>query len=305
MAPEATEEEEVEIAKLGEEIMGLRTQFIGIAQDTALYEREVTKLYHVMGQMGKGIEDQWGPAYDKHIKQVRELIKEYGSAGAVFAMAREVKGAAEGPKGEILELQRRLEMLSAVGLISAADAATYFSDAVNKMAGDPLGRLQDLRDEIRKVRDGLADWQMELDRMKKNPLIKPAQLKEFQDLNKELEGMRRMAGMREEGKRMFESLRTPAEMLRKEFTDIQELFKVGTISGVTAFRGVQKLVKGEPILGAGRFGPREFGKQIQDAMLRREDPQKKQVVEMIKHSGFLERIAKAVEEKQEPAAVLD
>ena len=199
-----------------------------------------------------------------------------------------------------------------VGASSAKDAVLDLAGATkkafNKIQKPVIDLMEDLKEEVDLF--GLKGFERRWESVKRDPLLKEfAQAREGEfdrwviDLEKKVKGAELVA----KAKSLTEEMMTPAEKAKKELDMIDELMKLpldkGGISFQTAQRArskIQKDLKPEPLVAAGRFGFADFGTQIQDAILKRDDPQKaieKNTKETAKNTGLNVDVMKKVADK--------
>jgi hypothetical protein len=127
------------------------------------------------------------------------------------------------------------------------DLSKAGSAAVGKVAKDAdaesnqkAGQVQELINSLTAQRDAFGMGEAELAIAGLGKGVTNEQISNIRRLYAELENLKKAADLREEGKQLTESLRTPGEVLRDEVTKLREMLKAGVISDDTFRRGVLK-----------------------------------------------------------------
>lgn len=101
---------------------------------------------------------------------------------------------------------------------------------------------------------------------------------EFNQLQAEMDRLEGEKKLKDRGKQITESMRTPTDELKTYLAEIVKLRRGGFISQGTAAGALlqeKEKFKLEPLAKAGTTGFTDLGRGLQDALLRRDDPQKK------------------------------
>jgi hypothetical protein len=120
-------------------------------------------------------------------------------------------------------------------------------------------------------------------------------------LLEEFREMEKLVKLRDFGKNITEQMKTPLEKAKEELEKLNELYAMGMagekggISEETYIRRLKKIkeeLSGGQItlLAPGRYDFADFGRQIQDAFLQRNDPARQALVEAEKQTNFLDLI---------------
>ncbi len=179
---------------------------------------------------------------------------------------------------------------------------------------DATAAMKDLNEEIFRIRNNLTEAQIDVRDFMQTMEPSDEQLRKFKLMRKELEGVQEAAeakeefkkagekfikSMKEKGEQMRLAMRTPVEVLREEAARVRKLLRASVISQETAGRKITQLRKTEMESRAGgqRFGFREMGRHIQDAIMKKGvqlDQKRNQLME--KQIVVQQEIVKAVTE---------
>ena len=158
--------------------------------------------------------------------------------------------------------------------------------------GKVIGQLEDAKFKTVALARGWENWRTELEKFARQPWVTPAQVQEMrkmlmmQDrLGKKRFEESRFKGMAES---IREEMRSPVDKMKRFAVEIGTLVQRGQRGlpgSLTSEEGVarleierQKILEGrlkpEMKMGAGRFGFADFGKSLQDAFLKSDEPAK-------------------------------
>jgi tape measure domain-containing protein len=222
--------------------------------------------------------DKFIKGLDKNLKpeQVKYLAEE-------FAYVQE----------KIAGLQLKKELEDSV--ISAKEQFAKMGDEIFLMNGG-------MTEAEKKAKDFAATLDERLGADQKEKLVS-----EFKQLQAEMDRLEGEKKMKERGKQITESMRTPADELKTYLAEIVKLRRGGFISQGTAAGALlqeKEKFKLEPLAKAGTTGFTDLGRGLQDALLRRDDPQKKMAAELIKQTAALLGIKENTGKPQKSVAVL-
>ena len=177
------------------------------------------------------------------------LIRRFSSIQDAFIAIRNAQEAAITPMEKYKQLIQDIANFERIGALTAAQAMRE-----RKKAAEALAEVT-----------GEAGKRREVEQERKRAI---------EDRKRGLEDLV------ERGRRITESLRTPVEESFARISELRDLFAKGVLGREAFRRGLVvergRLEKGLRLEQAvtGRVGFADFGKQIQDAVLKRDDPQK-------------------------------
>ncbi|MEE9592522.1 MAG: tape measure protein [Thermoplasmata archaeon] len=214
-------------------------------------------------------------------------------AKSIISFMEDVKSSIKTPLGELEEFRKKLVALVDGGLLPAEAAQRAYSKALRESPfGEAISSLEELREKVAQVAQGLTDAQVAMQKFAKLPGVTKEMADEFARLTKQLSDL-------EARDQITKSLRTPLEESQERVAKMMELFDKGLITPETLRRGLEREKKGlapdQPEEMAKRFGIADFGKQIQNALLQRDDPQKKTAEETEKSRIFLGQIKTGID----------
>jgi hypothetical protein len=176
--------------------------------------------------------------------------------------------------------REQLSIIEDMGFLKGADFGIVERELFAKSP------LAEAREELRSMEDDIHALEMgfsEADKAKESFLKLPGadELKDiFVGHQKRIEELQKGREMKEWGKSLVESTKTPVERAMEEMDKIRQLMQMpeemrGGLTKGAAERKLKELqttISGRELVGAGRFGFAEFGKQLQDAVLKRNTP---------------------------------
>ena len=118
-------------------------------------------------------------------------------------------------------------------------------------------------------------------------------IQRYKQLQKQIVEANKESERRDTAKSLTERFRTDVEKAQEELTKLQDMWQHGLISEETYERALERYKKQfqpESLLGAGTIGFADFGKQIQNAILQRNDPNKVTAEESKKQTTMLRTI---------------
>lgn len=251
------------------------------------------------------------------LEAMRTLVEKFGSAKEASSFLQGAKDAGNTPQEDLDEYKKKLDALREIGALTAEEYASAWAKAERESpmqkAVEDLQSLGEELDSIRLKTKGVTDETIAAAKARQQfkaiPGVTQAEIDAFEAMQKEMAQANKELKAMEDGKKLKERFATPAEKAKKELSEMWKLFKSGDISAETYQRGLldyRKQMQGEPLVGAGRIGFAEFGQQIQDAMLARNDPAKVTAEESKKQTGLLGIIKGELEKigAKEPAGAL-
>lgn len=161
------------------------------------------------------------------------------------------------------------------------------------------GRLGEMQEELFRIKNALTEAEVarrEFSQTNKDATEKD--IETFRQLQDAIDIGFAQAGEVERirllGRELTEAMMTPVEQMGKTVEQLRRLFRAGAISQRTLNRALAKErekfkidVKTVP---EGRFGAADFGRQIQNLVLQREDPAKAQLAEQVRTTGVLDKM---------------
>lgn len=164
--------------------------------------------------------------------------------------------------------------------------------------GKAMGWLNDTAKAIENMRLGVDDFATAFRDIAMAPGVTDEQLQRMDQMYRQFRQARELVGLREFGKQLSEQIKTPVEKAREELEKLDQARALGIgrggISTETYARRIRELqleLRPEPVLAPGRYEFADFGRQIQDAFLRRDDPTKITAEEAKKHTELQTRMA--------------
>jgi TP901 family phage tail tape measure protein len=215
--------------------------------------------------------------------QIAALKREFGSlaeAGLFLSVILEEldpKAGLNAVKQDLLDLKQKLLAMVEAGRLTNEQLIKLFVAAEEKSPlGEALQELKELKDEAQQLREGFGELEIAKREFAKTPFVTPDQIDEFEKLKGELIGLKELEKLKEKWESV---LQTPLEKMKEGMEELRKLKEAGDITPEMFERGKTKLEReagiGGEFLGAGRFGFADFGKQLQDAILKKDDPQKR------------------------------
>jgi tape measure domain-containing protein len=237
-------------------------------------------------------------------KEFDELVEAFGGGDAAFermgefleksASIYEDKSKTAAEKWE--ETKNQLRIIGDLGFLKGADFGIIERELFAKSP------LAEAREELRSMEDDIHALEMgfsEADKAKSRFLKLPG-ADELEDIfvghQKRLEELQKSREMKEWGKSLVESTKTPVDRAMEEMDKINQLMQMpeemrGGLTKGAAERRLKELqttISGRELVGAGRFGFAEFGKQLQDSILKRNSPAERSARANEKQVGQLE-----------------
>lgn len=216
------------------------------------------------------------------------------STGAVDS-ANKLQAALEDlktPADRLNESLKQLDEWEAAGLVNPTQRLHLFVKAwedYEKAIGSPAQKIQDLKDKLESLQQGLSDTEIEARQMAKRGAA-PEQVDEFRDISGKLqaeqEKREKQETLKRSGKQLAEQLRTPLEAYQDELARINEMLAGGAIDATTAQRardaaGEKYLQEADqqgndkPYAGALEKGSAEAYSRILEAMAQKDRDQEK------------------------------
>jgi tape measure domain-containing protein len=217
-----------------------------------------------------------------------ELIESFGGGDKSFErMAEFLEKSAEIHEDKLKtaeekweDTKKQLKVIGELGFMKGADFGVIERELFAKSP------LAEAREELRSMEDEIHALEMgfsEADKAKERFLKLPG-TDELEDIfvghQKRLEELQKAQEMKEWGKSLVEITKTPVERAMEEMDKIKQLMQMpeemrGGLTKGAAERKMEELrmsISGRELVGAGRFGFADFGKQLQDSILKRNSP---------------------------------
>jgi hypothetical protein len=278
--------EEMEEANRRMEIGALNRQIKELTENLQKAQTETDKEGGRLERFGKAFKktkDIWEVplAFTEFFKGSEDVGVKVKEITAKIEEARnKLKELVEGKKEEAEEPEAEEE--------DVVDAEMKKAEAAKKREAGTKGLLSTItkvREEEAKLRAELAGIDPAIAKFESRAFVTQEHINSFKlaqsevnKLKKELEDIEELKGLEQ---KWTEALKTPMDKMKEGMAELDRLREEGRISEEMFQKGKEKLEKeargiGEPGgIGAGRFGFADFGRNLQDMLLKQDDPQKK------------------------------
>jgi len=243
------------------------------------------------GEPGTYGEDLWRRKIElgiakENLARYKNLTEAFGGAGRAASFMADVMSKLNerltDGAGDINEYAANLQELVERGWIDAADKAWLLDKAMEEI-GDPRAagreKIQSMIEEAYRLRNGLSEAAIALREFSQTPGVTQSMIHQFEQLQEQIGLLQSNKEWRDAAKGFEEQYKSPMKKKMEELLELQNAYQYGQGELSTeAFERARKAIEGrykEPALtGAGAIGFAEFGKRMQDAILKQDDPQR-------------------------------
>jgi len=230
---------------------------------------------------------------DAEKEAAKGLANVYGTLGDAKTDLEKMLGDIQNPMDKLSELQTRLDAQLEAGNITRKEAAAVWQKAFDSsVLAKPGEKLKEIQGEVEKLRKQLAgtyDEGMEaVDKYARTPGVTREQVAFYRAEN---ENRTRLKGQLEDKDdlesiktKWEEVVKTPMDAYKESMAELdkargkygeEDWFTKAEEKVADDLEKAQKQQANPALLGAGSFGFSDFGKQLQNAVLKQDDPQKK------------------------------